>query len=104
MVTPNEIIGDLLPFNPEEDQSGEIIERDQEGNLVVTGAVDLEDLSHELGVALQKGYNSTIGGYLCEKLGVIPEVGARYTEGGYLFVVLNRDERQIRRVVIKKEG
>ena len=61
---------------------------------------------HEIGLVLRRSYNRTIGGYLCERMGVVPARDATYSEGGFLFRVTDRDARHIKEVEISrvKEG
>ena len=103
MITPGQIVGDLFPYIPEVTGRDEIISRSENGNYMVSGGTDLEDLSHELGIRLKKGQNSSIGGYLCERTGIIPEAGAQYSEGGFVFTIAERDDRQILRIDVRKE-
>jgi putative hemolysin len=95
MITPVQIVGDLLHRIPEEGTWEQEIELLEPGRYRVLGSTDLQDLSHEAGVALKQGYNSTVGGFLCEKLGFIPDVGFIHEEAGYVFEVKKRDDRHV---------
>jgi CBS domain containing-hemolysin-like protein len=58
----------------------------------------------ETGIPLRRGTNTTIGGYLCEKLGVIPDLGTVYRESGHAFTVTKRDDRHIEELEVVREG
>jgi len=100
MITPGQIVGDLFHFNPEEGSAEEKIEILEPGRYRVCGTTDLDDLSHEVGITLRQGYNSTVGGLLCERLGMIPPAGHVFEEAGFRFEVTEADERHVIRVEI----
>ena len=104
MITPSQIVADIVHFTPENGAVAEDITRLDSGNYLVSGEAALEDLSHELGMVFSRGYTSTIGGYLSEKMGVIPDENSEYHEGGYIFRIDRRSERHIERVEIRRRG
>ena len=103
MITPSQIVGDIVHFVPEQGRVEPQVERLGPGRFRVDGETDLEDLSHVVSLALRSSYNRTIGGYICERLGVIPEEGKRYEEGGYVFTVVESDDRRVKRVEIERK-
>ncbi len=103
MVTPHHIVGDLLHYSPETGYQQESITSLESGHYLVSGDTDLEDLCHGIGITLKKGYNGTVGGFLCERLGLIPEVGATHEEGEALFTVTRRDPRHIKEVDVRRK-
>lgn len=100
MITPNQIVADVVHYTPEDGSFEADIERVQPGKYRVDGETDLEDLCHELGTTLSASVNSTVGGFLCERLGCIPDLGATYDEAGYRFSVVDRTSRAVRTVEI----
>ncbi len=104
MITPVQIVGDLLHGIPEEGDWEQQIELIETGRYRVLGNTDLQDLSHEVGVPLKQGYNSTLGGYLCEKLGFIPKVGFAYEGAEHIFTVTRRDDRHILEIEITRKA
>jgi magnesium and cobalt transporter len=104
MITPIQIVGDLLHGIPEEGEWERQIEKIGQGRYRVLGSTDLQDLSHEVGVFLKQGYNSTVGGYLCEKLGFIPDVGYTYEGSDHIFTVTRRDDRHILEIEISRKS
>jgi len=74
------------------------------GRYRVSGKTDLEEFSRRVGVHLGRGLNTTIGGYVSEKLGVIPETGTVYRESGFAFEVTKSDARRVEELEVRREG
>ncbi|MDA3810756.1 MAG: CNNM domain-containing protein [Spirochaetaceae bacterium] len=69
--------------------------------FIAAGKTDLEYLSHVINLKIRKGNNQTLGGYLCERLGVIPEIGAEFIDGLLKYTVLDADKLYVRKVKIE---
>ncbi|MBF9016744.1 MULTISPECIES: hemolysin family protein [unclassified Oceanispirochaeta] len=69
--------------------------------FIAPGNTDLEYLSHIINQRIKKENNETLGGYLCEKLGSIPDSGTEYNENQIRFTVLEADQLTIRSVRIE---
>ncbi|MBN1686530.1 MAG: HlyC/CorC family transporter [Spirochaetales bacterium] len=104
MLTPSQIVADIVHFTPEEGTIDDDIVRQETGEYVVDGSTDLEDLSHVLGIHFKRSYASTIGGYLSEQIGIIPEENTEYREGGYVFRIDTTTERRVERVTVTGES
>ena len=103
LITPAEIASEIVGFVPGEVfQQAEDIEVLAPGHYIVAGVADIEDLYHETGIPLKKSNYDTVGGFICEQLGRIPEIGTTYEHGGYLYTVLERDERHIIKIKITR--
>jgi CBS domain containing-hemolysin-like protein len=103
LITPAEIASEIVGFVPGEVfQQTEDIEIVGPGHYLVAGVTDIEDLLHDTGIPLRKHNYDTVGGYVCEQLGRIPEVGTIFEHGGYSFKVLERDERHIIKIEITR--
>ena len=100
MITPGQIVGNLVHYVPETGSREEAIKVLEPGHYLVQGSADLEDLGHEIGLTVKSGYNRSLGGFLCEKLGVIPEEGRVYEEGGFSFKVTRCDDRHVQEIEI----
>jgi len=104
MITPAEIASEIVGFVPGEVfQQTEEIETVEPGHYIVEGVADIEDLYHDTGIPLRKQNYDTVGGFICEHLGRIPDVDAVFEHGGYRFRVLERDERHIIKIEITRE-
>jgi putative hemolysin len=103
LITPAEIASEIVGFVPGEAfQQAEEIEILGPGHFRVAGVTDIEDLYHDTGIALRKLNYDTVGGFVCEHLGRIPEVGTSLDHGGYRFQVLERDDRHIIKIDITR--
>ncbi len=95
-----EVMGDI---DDEYDEEEEIIDKIDDNIYLVDGDVDLDDLDEELGIELQSESSETIGGFIIDILGEIPEEGdvGRIVEfEGYKFKIMSIEDRRIKRVKI----
>ncbi|WP_303857453.1 hemolysin family protein [Aminicella lysinilytica] len=93
-----EIVGDI---DDEYDEEDEIIEKLDESNYLVDGNVDLDDINEELGTHLESENSETIGGFLIDIIGEIPQDGyinRAIKYDNYLFTILSVKERRIEKV------
>jgi len=105
LITPAEIAAEIVGFVPGEAfHLQEDIQIQAPGHFVVAGVADIEDLYHETGIRLKKSSCDTVGGFICEQLGRIPEVGTTYQHGDYIYTVLDRDERHIIKIEILRKA
>jgi len=103
LITPAEIASEIVGFVPGEVfQQTEKVEIVSPGHYLVAGVTDIEDLYHDTGIPLRKLNYDTVGGFVCEHLGRIPEVGTTFEYGGYSFQVLDRDDRHIIKIEITR--
>jgi magnesium and cobalt exporter, CNNM family len=70
-----------------------------DGSMVFDAALNVRDLEAEYNIALpdDPAYE-TLGGYVLDRLGVIPRGGETFEADGYRFTVLEMDRRRISRV------
>ena len=96
-----EIVGNILDEHDEEDER---IKRLQNGNLLVNGMVDLEDLEDILPIVFEKEEFETLNGFLIHQLDRIPGEDEQCVVdyGGYRFTILLVDNNTIQRVRIEK--
>ncbi len=96
-----EIVGDIDDeYDPEE----HIIEKIDDNHYLVDGNVSLSDLNEEVNIDLESENSETIGGFLIDILGEIPEEGQEKREitfTRYLFRILSVKERRIEKVEIE---
>ena len=96
-----EIFGNI--FDDEYDEEEEIIDKVDDHIYLVDGDVSLEDLDEELGIDLTSETSETIGGFLIDMLGEIPDandVGRIITFENYQFKIMAIQDRRIERVKI----
>lgn len=104
IVTMEDIIEQVMgDIDDEYDEEDEIIDKIDEDTYLVDGDVDLDDLDEELGIDLQSDTSETIGGFLIDILGEIPDendVGRIIEFENYRFKIMSIKERRIERVKI----
>jgi putative hemolysin len=93
-----EIVGDIQDEHDVEEQAIIALE---DGRYLVDATLPIGDLNRELDQTFpeDEDYN-TVGGFLMERLGRIPAVGAKVSARGYVFTVREADERHVIRVEI----
>ncbi|HZQ59329.1 MAG TPA: hemolysin family protein [Acidimicrobiales bacterium] len=95
----SELVGDL---RDEFDKPAELmVSPIDQARWLVDGAAPVEDVSAELGVELPEGDYVTLGGFLFERFGRIPEEGDTYEWGGWEFRIAEMDKRRISKVVAR---
>ncbi len=90
-----EIVGDI---DDEYDEEEHIIDKVDDNNYYVDGNVSLNDLNEEVNINLESENSETIGGFLIDILGEIPEEGDENREvtfENYIFTILSVKERRI---------
>lgn len=102
IVTMEDIVEEIVgEIDDEYDEENEIIDKISEDTYLIDGNVDLDDLNEEIGSNLESDNNETIGGYLIDMIGEIPNDGyinqtMRYNQ--YTFTILSVKERRIEKV------
>ena len=95
-----QVMGDI---DDEYDEEEEIIDKIDENIYLVDGDVNLDDLNEELGVDLQSENSETIGGFIIDLLGEIPDENdeGRIVEyENYELKIMAVQDRRIERVKI----
>ena len=104
IVTMEDIIEQVMgDIDDEYDEEEEIIDKVDDNIYLVDGDVSLDDLDEELGVDLQSDNSETIGGFLIDMLGEIPDENdeGRIVEfENYQFKIMAVQDRRIERVKI----
>ncbi len=78
----------------------EIISKDA---ILASGTLALDDVRELFNVALKSEYHMvTVGGYITEKLGTIPQAGAILEADGLYMRILSSDHTRVRKVYIQK--
>lgn len=93
-----EIVGDI---EDEYDEQGHVINKVDDNNYYLDGNVYLSDLSEEININLESENSETIGGFIIDILGEIPEEGDENREvvfENYIFTILSVKERRIEKV------
>jgi CBS domain containing-hemolysin-like protein len=93
------LVGDL---RDEFDRGGEpdIIRVDRT-RWLVDGSASIDDIKEELGIALPEGEYVTLGGYLFDAFGHIPEEGEKIRFENWELRVAEMDKRRVAKVVVQ---
>jgi putative hemolysin len=90
-----EIVGDIGDeFEVEEKQ----VEKQADGSFLVDAAMEVEQFTQAFGFSLPDGDFDTLGGFLSSMAGHLPDVGERFTYGGWAFTVHAKEGARIDRV------
>lgn len=93
-----EIVGEI---DDEYDEEDEIIEKIDDSNYLLDGNVNLDDLNEELGMHLESESSETIGGFIIDIIGEIPQDGyinRAVNYENYVFTILSVKERRIEKI------
>lgn len=111
IVTMEDLIEEIMgEIDDEYDEEEENLRQLEDNIYSLDGLISLNELNEELGLNLESDNSETLGGFLLEILGEIPEEnGSSYPLiefGNYLFQIEGVSERRIERVklTIKPEG
>jgi putative hemolysin len=77
-----------------------IVERD-DGSLLISGEVPVEELADTLGLSFPDTRDfHTAAGFVLDRLQRIPELGEKFTEGNWCFEVVDLDGRRIDKLLV----
>jgi len=96
-----EIVGDI---QDEYDLEEEWLIEEADGSVLVDARLNIEDLEERFETTIPKEKFDTVGGYLCDLLGHVPQAGEEIRAGELLLTVVECDARKIRKVRIRREG
>ncbi len=93
-----EIVGDIRDEYDDEDPP---IVRLKNGAVLVDASVPIAELEREAGIELpDSGEYNSVGGFVVEELGCVPEAGTVFEHQGFRFTVRTADERRVSKVEI----
>ena len=91
-------------IDDEYDEEDHVIQKIDDNNYIVDGDVYLSDISEEAKINLESDSSETIGGFIIDILGEIPEDGDEDRElkfQNYIFTILSVKDRRIEKVKIE---
>ena len=104
VLTVKDLLGALVGDLPDEfdpDEEPEVVRVDGK-RWLVDGRTSVDDLADLLGIDLPEGEYVTLGGYLFDAFGHIPEEGETHDLDGWQLRVSEMDKRRIAKVVVKR--
>lgn len=106
IVTPTDILEAIAGNLPEQgDEADGSLVRREDGSWLVDGAFPIDEIEAKTGytgLLMESGGVKTIAGFILEKLGRIPEPGARVRIGDLLLEVLDMDGRRIDKILLQR--
>ena len=93
-----EIISDAAPLG----DADLYIEPLEEGRFLVSGNARLDDLTEHLGFELEADGIDTVGGYLFNRLGYLPNVGAKLETPRLIFTVRRVSRKRVEEVLLER--
>lgn len=102
LLTVEDIAQEIFgPMNDEYDAPTKIeIEKINDNEYFITGDTRLIDINEKFNLSLESEYNETIGGYIMEKLDMIPSVNATISDQDITLTVAEVTDRKILKVKI----
>ncbi|MCB1186429.1 hemolysin, partial [bacterium] len=105
MVTIEDLLEEIVgEIQDEYDDESRQIHRMEDGSWIVDAQCLLSDFNEELGVSLEAEDVDTLGGYIANSLGRIPEESDTVDTEGMTLKVLSVDRNRIRRVRVQPHG
>ena len=105
VLTVKDLLGALVGDLPDEFDAEEEpdVARVDGSRWLVDGQMSIDDLHDQMGIELPEGEYVTLGGYLFDVLGKIPDEGTTWdVEGGWQMRVAEMDRRRIAKVVVRR--
>lgn len=96
-----EIVGDI---QDEYDLEEDWLVPQEDNTVLVDGRLNLEELEEYFDTSIPKEKFDTVGGYLFNLFGHVPQPGEKIDDGALEMTVLDSDERKIRKVRICRTG
>lgn len=107
LVTINDVLEAIVGELPEEGRSRTaVFVQREDGSILVDALVGIEEMEERfpmfnLSEEEERRY-STLGGFVCERLGHIPIEGEYFEERGLRFEVIDMDRQRVDKVLIRK--
>lgn len=103
VITIKDLVSELVGELPDEfDRQEEVpILRVDAGRWLVAGDCPVDDVNEEIGAGIPEGEYVTLGGFLFDRFGHIPEEGEALLHDGWELRVAEMDRRRVGKVVVK---
>lgn len=107
IVTMEDIIEEIMgDIDDEYDDEEPDIQQISENTYIVEGGMDLDDIDEEIGIALESDNSETIGGFIIDILGEIPDendIGKEVEFENYRFRIDSVRDRRIEKITMTVE-
>jgi magnesium and cobalt transporter len=95
------LVGDLRDEFDEDDEA-QIVRVDR-NRWLLDGRVNVDEVRERLGMAVTDGEYVTLGGFLFDRFGHIPEEGEQLSVGDWKLKVVEMDKRRVAKVVARRD-
>jgi putative hemolysin len=104
VVTSFDILESIVgEFANNEGPSEAAVTRRQDGSLLVSGWMDVDEFARLTGIPVPEGHSyHTVAGYVLEGFGKLPDVGESFTAHGWRLEVMDLDGRRVDKVLATK--
>jgi CBS domain containing-hemolysin-like protein len=96
-----EIVGEIMDEHDSEERLLTVI---NDESLLVDARLEVEKLEDHLHVQLQKGEFESVGGFIINLLGRIPDKNEKITFEDLEFTVQNADQRKIDKIIVTRKA
>ena len=102
LVTLDDLLGELVgELLDEQDEDSHDAVPVGHGVWTVIGSMDVDDFQERVGILLPEGEYHTVGGFILDRVGHIPEKGERVIHEAHVFEVIGVDHRRITKVSVR---
>ncbi len=95
-----EIVGEIRERG-ESPPSYQVVDGD---TIQVSGRIELDTLNDDFGLDLRGENSVTLGGFLCERLGRLPQPGDEHRKADISFTVVSLKKRRVDQVLMRRPG
>jgi CBS domain containing-hemolysin-like protein len=104
LLTMEDILEELVgEIEDEYDAERADLLREENGRLVVDGQAPIRALAERLGLELEEHHETTVGGYLSERLARVPDAGEVVELDGRRFEILDVEETRVTKVAVHRQ-
>jgi len=93
-----EIVGEILD---EHDTEPPLLSKINENTYLVDAKLEIEKLEEALNIELPKGDYESVGGFVINLLGRLPEVNERIDYDGLEIIIQQADQRRVEKILVK---
>ncbi len=103
LITHDDILENLLgSVTGQENGISELIRETSENVYLVSGRIDLEDLSEIVDLEFDSDHFHTLNGFILDKMGHIPKAGEAFRMPEYLIRIVEATDKEVVKVRIRK--
>lgn len=103
LITQEDLIEGVVGEISDPRDGRSLFTRSGDNVVIASGKLELADFADIFGVELFSKENIvTLGGWLMEQMGTIPQTGATYATDEFLFYVLAADPNRVRRIYVRR--